>query len=251
MATLECDHETVAGVTLVTCRLTSDVARQVTLEPTHDEPIWPPRRQSVPESGWHDDGWTGVVPADGIRALGYATPADPADPLARVAATEPPPDDPSISARDVVRSLGDPRPTRDAVPPTDAPDRSVADEGGVDSDDSTASVAVAPSEDAEPGRTPTRTDPSTVASGGGSPSSTDLDAIETRLWTARDLADVSTVAEARAAVERAGGLPAVRDLAAQLDEDREHLATVEERAARLAADADAVSIPVASLERLA
>lgn len=247
MATLECDHETVAGVTLVTCRLTSDAPRRVTVEPIHDDPVWPPRRQGVPEQGWHDDGWTGIVAADGVRALGYATPAEPEGDPVHITATEPPPDDGSVTARDVVRALGDPTPTRDAVEPVDATDRAEPDDGDTRTTEPSTSVELA--------------DPSGQATGSGgdaaresrsdtSPPATDLDAIETRLWTARDLADVSTVAEASDAVERAGGIQAVRDLAAQLAEDRAHLATVEERAARLAAEAEAVSVPVDSLERV-
>jgi len=243
MPTLECDHETVAGVTLVTCRLTSDATSRVTVEPTHDDPIWPPRRQGVPEQGWEDDRWIGLVPADGVRALGYATPADPDGAPARIAATEPPADDEAVTARDVIRSLGDPAPTRDAVPPTDAETRSVSEETGANPGDDTGTDTfdVASSDLATP-RNGGRPDTST--------NTTDLDAIETRLWTARDLADVSTVAEASAAVERAGGIGAVRDLADQLADDRARLASVEERASRLAAEAEAVSVPVDSLERV-
>jgi len=236
MPTLECDHETVAGVTLVTCRLTSDATSRVTVEPTHDDPVWPPRRQGVPEQGWEDDRWIGLVPADGVRALGYATPADPDGAPARIAATEPPADDEAVTARDVIRSLGDPAPTRDAVPPTDAETRSDPDEAGTDLFDDVTGSDLPPTQDAGRPNTSTAT--------------TDLDAIETRLWTARDLADVSTVAEASAAVERAGGIGAVRDLAEQLAEDRARLASVEERASRLAAEAEAVSVPVDSLERV-
>jgi len=241
MPTLECDHETVSGVTLVTCRLTSDATSRVTVEPTHGGPVWPPRRQGVPEQGWEDDRWSGLVPADGVRALGYATPADADGDLARIAATEPPADDEAVTARDVVRSLGDPAPTRDAVPPADAGTRLGPDDAGptrsddATGDDATGSAFAASRNCGRP-----------EASMDG----TDLDAIETRLWTARDLADVSTVAEASAAVERAGGIGAVRDLAEQLADDRARLASVEERASRLAAEAEAVSVPVDSLERV-
>jgi len=244
MPTLECDHETVAGVTLVTCRLTTDATSRVTVEPTHDDPIWPPRRQGVPEQGWEDDRWIGLVPADGVRALGYATPADTDGAPARIAATEPPADDEAVTARDVIRSLGDPAPTRDAVPPAEAairpdPDDATPTRSDDPTGDDATGSALAASRNS--GRPETSTDTTDT---------TDLDAIETRLWTARDLADVSTVAEASAAVERAGGIGAVRDLADQLADDRARLANVEERASRLAAEAEAVSVPVDSLERV-
>jgi hypothetical protein len=242
MATLECDHETVSGVTLVECRLTSEAPACVTIEPTHDGPIWPPRRHGVPAAGWDDDGWTGHVPDDGVRALGYATPSEPDEPPVRIAETAPPDGDDPVSAQDVIRSLGDPTPTRDAVPPADVqfPDaEDPAEEGhadeAADEDDPDEHDAAT----AEPADGPV--DPSLA---------TDLDAIETRLWTARDLASVSSVEEARAAVDRAGGLGAVRSLATQLEADRERLTALAERIDRLADEADAVAVPVGSLERL-
>lgn len=242
MATIECDHETVAGVTLVACRLASDVRRRVTVEPTHDGPIWPPRRQGVPAAGWTDGSWTGEVPADGRRALGYATPTDPADPPARIVATESPTDE-AVTAREAIRSLGDPRPTRDAVPPaTDRPAsaRSDATAGGETPATTRPSASV---EDAE------AEGPATDGSGAAT-AAADLDAIETRLWTAADLAAVSTVEEASAAVERAGGMDAVRSLSTRLEADRERLADLASRTDRLLDEVESVDVPLDSLERL-
>jgi hypothetical protein len=269
MATLECDHETVAGVTLVECRLASDLTERVTVEPTHDGPIWPPRRQGVPAAGWTDDGWTGTVPAEGYRALGYATPAQPADDPARISATAQPESDEAVSARDVIRSLGDPTPTRDAVPPatdaetgrdrsdlpsTEAPDPSVDSEGAPTERPSAPESADAAADRGadRSGRQPESQSPGDTGNAADQPLTPEaaLDAIETRLWTARDLAEVSTVEEAREAVDRAGGLPAVRELSSQLEADRDRLATLEERTSRLAAEAAAVEVPVGSLERL-
>lgn len=247
MATIECDHDRVAGVTLVECRIASDVAQRVTVEPTHDEPIWPPRRQGVPARGWHDDGWTGVVPADGHRALGYATPVEPDGQPARIAATDRPAADESLTARDVVRSLGDPTPTRDAVPPDESDGSSTVATGSPEVESIEAANTSTTAGDRGPPTDDGRTAPEGRETGGRSP---DLNAIETRLWTARDLAAVTTVEEARAAVQRAGGLAAVRDLVARLDADRERLETLRERTARLDAEAEAVEVPLDSLERL-
>lgn len=134
MARIECHHGRIDGVTLVTCRLASDAAVRVTVEPTHDGPVWPPRRQGVPAEGWTDGTWTGVVEADRPRGVGYATPTDvgDGDPVT-IAAVEPADGEEcdagdcdtthgqdAISARDVIRSLGDPSPARDVVGPGDA-----------------------------------------------------------------------------------------------------------------------------------
>ncbi len=247
MATLECDAETVAGVTLVACTLTSDAPARVSIEPTHDGPLWPPRRHGVPESGWDDDGWTGHVPETGVRALGYATPTRPTDQPVRIAETAPPEADGDVSARDVIRSLGDPTPTRDAVTPTATPDADSAETASTDHDPPAASAGD-PEQPAEGSADRPRSEP---ADGPTEPSiATDLDAIETRLWTARDLASVSSVEEARAAVDRAGGLEAVRSLAAQLEADRERLGALADRTDRLADEAATVDLPVGSLERL-
>lgn len=270
MARLECDSERVDGVTLVRCRLATDAMVRVTVEPTHDGPIWPPRRQGVPAPGWADGTWTGVVRPDGPRGLGYATPAtvdDGTDP-ATVAAVEPAEaGDGPVSPRDVVRALGDPAPARDAVP--DAPpgvatgdatagDREQRPGAVADASDTTGGKARAdPGGDAGPAAGGVASEP-TGDGDHATPDATEpiagaarLDAIEERLDTAADLAAVSAPEEARKAVADAGGVAAVRALVEQLEADRAYVRRVSERSTALAERADATTVPLAALERLA
>lgn len=223
MARLDCTQESLDGVTLVECRLASEARERVTLEATHEAPIWPPRRQGVPAAGWDEPRWTGVVPADGPLALGYATPAEPSDPPMRIVDSDPPPDKATTPGpRAVIRALGDPRPPRDAVEP----------DGG-------QSVECAPSDH----RPPNNADPPAIDPEAG------LDAIERRLERAERLAAVDSVAAAQSAVDAVGGLEAVRALEDQLDRDRDALDRLRARVGALH-DRASVDVPVADLERL-
>ena len=137
-------------MTLVELHLTSDAAEDVVLEPTHDGPVWPPRRQGVPEAGWEDDGWTGTVAPDDPVALGYATPATVEDPPVSVVEAEPADHETSAdpTPRELVRTLGDARPPRDALPALDDPADEVsptsdpaAGEGTTETAESTTEIA--------------------------------------------------------------------------------------------------------------
>ncbi len=221
MARLDCDCERRDGVSLVELYLTSDVTEDVRVEIAHDGPVWPPRRQGVPESGWDDAGWTGTVGPDDPVVLGYATPAETGDEPAGVADSEPStadaePSDPT--PRELVRTLGDASPPRDAVP---GPTESVAPES-TDREVETADHDGVPS----------------------------FEATADRIERAERLASVSTVDEATAAVREAGGIDAVRALAEQLAADRTRLAIHAERSGRLAERVAAVEIPVETLERV-
>jgi hypothetical protein len=81
-------------------------------------PVWPPREDGLPEPGWDDGGWEGVLDPGERKPLGYATPGEPTDPPVTVAwterAAEGPPD-----ASEAVAQCGDPRPPRDAIPEPD------------------------------------------------------------------------------------------------------------------------------------
>lgn len=122
------------GVSLVelTVRNPARTARRVRVANRLGGPVWPPRREGVPEAGWDDGGFEGVVAAGGRRALGYASPAAPADPPAeivwseRAGAAEPgdsvDPSDPDATPDGVVRALGAARPPADAVPRPTEPD---------------------------------------------------------------------------------------------------------------------------------
>lgn len=211
MPTLECSAVRESGVTLVQARLASDDRRQVSVEATHASPVWPPRRQGVTAAGWSDEGWSGVVPAHGTVALGYATPGTVDGRPLRIAESGSPDDDGGATAEDIIRSLGDARPPRDAV------------EGATTGGDSRSTAR-------------------SVDRDG-------LAAIATRLERAEALAAVDSVEAARTAVEDAGGMAAVRDLAAQVERDRERLEALGRRVDDLRRRA-AVEIPVEDLGRL-
>lgn len=224
MVSLDCAHETADGVTLVEVRLESDGRERVTLEPTHDGPIWPPRRQGVPEQGWGQDGWTGVVSAGESVALGYATPAEPADPPVRIADREPAPDENDAPGpRAVLRALGDPRPPRDAVEP----------DGG------------------RPATGRERPDPAGLATEAAEPPdvAADIAGIEARIERAEALAAVDSIAAAREAVADEGGIEATRSLVARLDRDRRQLDRLHRRSGDLRERA-AVDVPLEDLARL-
>lgn len=212
MPTLECAAVRESGVTLVEARVESDARRRVSVEATHDSAVWPPRREGVPAAGWSEDGWTGVVPAGGTVALGYATPeAVDGRPL-RLAEAGPPEEAASATARDVIRSLGDASPPRDAV------------------------------------ATPT---PDTATDEAGTPAAVDgLDAIASRIDRAETLAAADSVEAARTAVAEAGGIGAVRDLATRLERDRERLSALDRRVDKLRGRAS-VEVPVDDLARIA
>jgi hypothetical protein len=93
-----------------------------------DGPLLPPRRRGLPEAGWTERGYEGVVPAEGRVALGFAAAGPPVEPPAEVVDCgrvpsdgDVPGDEPTPS--ELLRELGSPVPPRDAVP---APDEAAA-----------------------------------------------------------------------------------------------------------------------------
>jgi len=298
MVTLDWQLDRAGGVTLVELFVTSTRDCRVEIESAL-QPVWPPRRHNRPVAGWTDSGFEAAVAAETGLVLGYASPAAPVEPPATVVGTEP------IAAESgtptpgqLVQSLGEAAPPRDAVP-AGATDRSTPGVGGErsatpDSRPDSPESGSEPASDArtsgnssaathsnEPSHTPTRGTHSDGESRSGTPHSAGesrsgtrssrvrersdtrnggvatrdggvaawLDGVERRLGVAEELAAVETAAEARAAVTDAGGIEAVRELCAQLDDDREGLAQLE--AAELDRRLAAVDIPLSALERLA
>lgn len=120
------------------------VARRVRLTARADGSVHPPRRRGVPEAGWSEDGFDGVVPAGGRRALGFAVGGPVADPPVEVTdrgrvagdargdgtvgrdgrSGEPlepgAVGDAEPTPTDLLRELGSPAPPRDAVPAPEA-----------------------------------------------------------------------------------------------------------------------------------
>lgn len=124
MVALDWRQERTAGVTLVALYLTAERERRVRVENRLDGPVWPPRRRGQPAAGWDEDGFEGIVEPGERLALGYATPARPAEPPAEIVADEPASAETADEAIEqtpagVVRSLGDALVPRDAVPVPD------------------------------------------------------------------------------------------------------------------------------------
>jgi len=224
MVSLSCHTSSLGDATLVEVLITAASPTRVRIENRLDGPVWPPRRQGVPADGWDEDGFDGVV--DGRLVLGYATPAPPDGSPVELTSTAP------VDARtetaptpeEVVRSLGDARPPRDALGNrTESSDTRAGDEPASDPDEPSPPDALLDW----------------------------LDAIEGRLDAADRLADVSSVPEATAAVDAVGGPEDVQELREQLATDRQTLARVAARCDALEARADGVEIPAETLTRLA
>lgn len=126
--------ETVALVALVVENTMSTPVR-VRVGNRLDGELWPPCGGGVPEAGWDEGGFEGVVGAGERRSLGYAVATDenPRSPPAEIVWTERAPEmetsttngrshrstnefDIEPTAVDVVRTLGDARPPADAIP---------------------------------------------------------------------------------------------------------------------------------------
>ncbi|WP_396610933.1 hypothetical protein ACH9L7_11990 [Haloferax sp. S1W] len=118
------------AVALVTVRFdnTTSVDQRVRLRNRLDGPVLPPHRSGVPEDGWDETGFEGVVPADSTLSLGYACPgcnedgdslssapddAVSVDVLGRADSETPPK---RHSPDDAIRELGPCRPPADVVP---------------------------------------------------------------------------------------------------------------------------------------
>lgn len=271
------------GITLVAATLSGGaVPTRVAVDNRLDGPVWPPRRMGKPEAGWDEDGYEGVVPADGEIAIGYACPAPAADPPLEIVTTErvEEGDDSKEKfqdADDVLRGLGTPAPPREAVPitlPEDdsedtlekvphesaveatvAEERHTASEG---QDDDGAAGEGETAKDEPEDDTPDRSDGRPVPDPRSSPTTAApepvtawLDVVEDRIERAESLAGAEGVPAATDALEAVGSLEDARHLEEQREADAAHLREVATRANALAYRAEQASIAVDALDRLA
>ncbi|MGB9987097.1 hypothetical protein [Salarchaeum japonicum] len=112
---MEHDARTIRGdVTLVMVLVENDAERERGVRVTNllDGAVWPPRTNGVPEEGWSESGYEGVLAPGERRGIGYATPAPPDSNPVRV---EPIERRSAPKGTDPVRGLPDPRPPRDAL----------------------------------------------------------------------------------------------------------------------------------------
>lgn len=233
MASLDWHLRRTDGITLVELVVRSRTDERIRVE-SELEPVWPPRTQGVPAAGWDASGFSGTVEADEPLVLGYASPADPVEPPATIVAPRDPDGGAAIDARSLVRTLGDPAPAREAVPDGRQPAEERSDR---------------PS--SLPGQ-PQSTAGLHADGGCGEPTIEDwFDAVDQRIEVAQQLATASDATEARNVVESAGGLAAIRRLAADLDADAQRLEVLARRAARLDERVASVDVPLETLERVA
>lgn len=227
MVSFDCDCTRHDGVTLVTATVQQITEpTRVSVENRLDGPIWPPRRQGVPERGWDDTGFETVVSA-GTHAIGYATPAEPAPQPAELVGVTAVPDSTPTAGRlstveDVVRDLGDPSPPADAVgtaEPTDS-------EGCSQQREKVSSSL-----------------PESVRRW--------LDDVSRRVDHAEALDEANSIDEVTVAVDDAGGLSSVQTIGSQARMDERMLRTVARRAETLADRRAAATVPVETLTRLA
>lgn len=226
MASLDWEQTRRDGVTLVELAVTTAAEEWVRVE-SELQPVWPPRRQGVPASGWDETGFEGRVDPEAPLVVGYASPATPAEPPARVQILDEKTDTESDASHRIVRTLGTSAPPQDAVPTPATTDSSLDTDG-----------------------TPASQPPPASTGPDGSAIEPWFEAVEGRLADAEQLAGVSGADEARAAMDALGGIEAVRELQARVDQDRQELRSLGERQRHLLDRLDTVDIPLATLERV-
>ena len=244
MATLDFHCRTAGEVTLVELCVTATRPRRVRVENRLEGAVWPPRTDGVPEPGWDEHGFEGRVESDTPLVLGYASPAEPAEPPAHIA-EEGEPTDREPTPQAVVKALGRREPPQEAMP--------ASGPGRADGTEESDGPRPDPVPETEAGATPdsgrwTRAGSDEHA---GDPLDAWFVAVERRLETAEDLTAASSVEEAEAAIERTGGIAAVRRLQEQLREDRAALGRLDQQCSRVRERAETVDVPVEALARLA
>jgi len=255
MVTFDCRAERVDGVTLVTATV-GDVTEptRITVRNCLDGPLWPPRKQGVPEAGWTGDGFEGAV-GPGAHALGYATPAPLSDQPAELVRAEPtsdtPPADERLDSADaVLRELGDPSPPADAVPAGEP--SQVAEAMSRRSNESTVEQEMDPRRATVKSPAESRTAPG-QQSDQRLPDAVSqwLETVARRADRAERLAEADSLSAATASVRAANGLSGVRTVAARGDTDEQMLRALARRAERLADRRAAATVPTETLSRLA
>jgi len=260
MPSLDWQLDRSGDVTLVELTVRSEFDQHVRIE-SELTPVWPPRRRGTPLDGWEGNTFEGDLARDQALVLGYATPAVPTEPPARITATAPPSDDESVTPREVVQTLGEESPPRDTLADrrqheTAGHDGTTSDAVTVDSGDVNRESATGdgPNEThghrEEPATEPANTATASPETDAPQQPTAWLDAVESRLATMETLARTSDADEARTAVTELGGIEDVRELQAQLDADRRQLEELQSRSATLAEQLSAVELPLATLERI-
>lgn len=242
MATLDWDLTRTGEVTLVELAVGSEFDQHVCIE-SQLTPVWPPRRQGVPQRGWDGSTFEGTVSQDSELVFGYASPAEPAEPPATITATEPPSADETVRPRDIVHTLGDASPPRDTFGRThsEKSERPPVTQESTETDQATQ-VETEPRQGSEHGTDTEHQQPREPTAW--------FDAVESRVTTTEQLARTTDAGEVRAAVDELGGIEDIRALQAQLNADRRRLTEVQQRSETLAERLASVELPLATLERI-
>lgn len=243
-------HET-DGVALVAAVVqnAAPTQRRIVVDPRIDGAVLPPRRRGLPERGWSDEGFAGVVPAEGRIALGFASRGELEDPPVAVLDEGRAPQEGTTASRadgttptDVLRNFGSPVPPRDAVPNGSL-------ESGSSRDRRSGGYHV---------RGAVNEPPETTRSDGlgareiPAPVIDWLDDVASRVDRAERLAKDRDLEGAATAVESVGGIAAVEQLVEALGADEAVLRAVADRATELA-DASEIreDVPVDAYRQLA
>lgn len=247
MVSLDWHLRRTGGVTFVELVVASPYDAEVELT-SNLTPVWPPRRHGRPVAAWDGARFTATVRAGSRTVVGYATPAEPTDPPASVMTHRPLAEKSAATPtpQQLVQSLGDAAPPRDAVPSENcASSQETLQSQKKLSSQETVGTLYKP--EAERKESPMPHSGRSGFEGGetvttGSPQ---FKTVENRLQAAERLIHAETVIDAQAAVVATGGIDAVRTLVEQLETDRSknHPPDIETRLA-------AVDIPLASLEQL-
>lgn len=238
--------------------------RRVVADPRIDGAVLPPRRRGLPERGWSDGEFAGVVPAEGRLSIGFACRGTLDDPPVVVAdegrasrgashvsqgyeSRASQGGEHTARARDttpteVLRDLGSPVPPRDAVPDAVVGARSSEPRRNVTPPDRVARVEPRGTISTDAGASPDVPEP--VGDW--------LDGVATRVDLAERLAERRNLDGAATAVEAVGGLAGVERLVDALGADEAALRAVADRATELAGATERrEDVPVDAYRQLA
>lgn len=118
MAEVEAEFHRRDGLTFVQATVTnSRTTRQwIRVESRLDGPIWPPDRGTAATPEWTGESWEATLEPGQTVGLGFATPAEPTEPVVEVASTRRATDDTDRErTRDVMAKLDDWSPPSDLL----------------------------------------------------------------------------------------------------------------------------------------
>lgn len=123
MVELQTQWATHGDITLIAGQLDNRTAvagidaHAVTVEPHINGEVWPPADQHLPAASWDNGEIHITVPVGSVVGIGVAGHGDPAEPPLEVTGVQPSEQSKQATTpTDILRELGDPRPTDEAIP---------------------------------------------------------------------------------------------------------------------------------------